>query len=106
MSFLDKYRVGETKYLVYYHKGEIRVQEGYTGRNHSFVLVHEDRWLTTAPKEYMKVSEKGRVLVKNKEDIPIAKQMIREYYANKVDEVKDRAITALTNIKKIVEEKT
>jgi hypothetical protein len=32
--------------------------------------------------------------------------MIREYYAGKVDEVKDRAITALTNIKKIVEEKT
>lgn len=106
MSFLDKYRVGETKYLVYCHKGEIRVQEGYLGSNHSFVLANEDRWLTTAPYEYMKVTQKGRVLVKNKEDIPKAKQMIREYYAGKVDEVKDRAITALINIKRIVEEKT
>lgn len=106
MSFLDKYRIGETKYLVYCYKGKIRVQEGYCGRDNCFVLVNEDRWLTTAPKEYMKVSEKGRVLVRNKEDIPIAKQMIREYYAGKVDEVKDRAIMALTNIKKIVEETT
>lgn len=106
MSFLDKYRIGETKYLVYYHKGEIKVQEGYTGSNNSFVLAHENRWMTTAPHEYMKITTNGRVLVRNKEDIPIAKQMIREYYAGKVDEVKDRAITALTNIKKIVEETT
>ena len=103
MSFLDKYRVGETKYLVYYHKGEIRVQEGYLGSNHSFVLVDEDRWLTTAPYEYMKITQKGRVLVKNKEDIPKAKQMIREYYAGKVQDVRDKAITALNNIKNIME---
>ena len=95
-SFLDKHRIGEPEYLVYYEKGEIKVRKGwaekgeieiYNTYKRNFYPADKDTWLTTCPIAYMEMNSKGRVLVKNEEDIPKAKQMIYEYYISKIKEI-------------------
>lgn len=101
-SYLDKYKVGTPKWLVYYHKGEIKVKKGYLGR--CFYPEDQNTWMTTCPREYMKVTSKGRVLVRNEEDIPKAKEMIRQYYVGKISDIENIAIAQLTNIQKMLKE--
>ena len=101
-SFLDQYRVGKPKWLVYYNKGEILVSKGYSSDHHTFVLADRNTWLTTAPYEPMTLSKRGRVLVENEEDIPEAKRMIYEHYIGKIDDIKEKATLSLYNIQKMI----
>ena len=88
-------------WLVYYYKGAIKIKKGRMGRN--FYPDNEYLWHTGVPRKAMQVSSKGKVLCWNETDVPLAKQMIYEHYVKKVDEVRDRAVAALDNIKKMVE---
>ena len=89
-------------WLVYYHKGEIKVKKGTLGRNFLFFPENENIWHTGVPHRAMQVNSKGKVLCWHEEDVPVARGMICEYYINKVDNVSDRAVTALENIKKMI----
>ena len=104
MSSLDKYRKGNPQWLVYYHKGEIKVSKGYLGEYGNFYLADREYWLTTASSEPMKLNAKGRVFVVNKEDIPKAKQMVYEHYIGKIDDIKERALASLYNIQNMIYE--
>lgn len=101
------YKHPEKKYpvawLVYYYKGEIKVKKGYVRIGHTFYPIGENYWQCGIPERYMEVSSKGKVLVRHKEDIPIAKQMIYEHYLGKIDEVSTVTVRALNNIKKMIE---
>ena len=101
-SYLDKCRKYPTAWLVYFYRGEIKVRHGNTdGLN--FYPLDSRTWLTKCPIRTMEVSSRGKVLVWNKADIPRAKEMVYQHYLNKTDEVKDKALVALGNIKKMVE---
>lgn len=91
-------------WLVYYHKGEIKVKKGNLGKN--FYPQNENIWHTGIPTRSMEVSSKGKVLCWREEDIPKAKQMILEHYLQKIDEVGEIATTALNNIKKMIGRET
>ena len=104
MGFTDKYKVGIPKWLVYYHKGEIKVRKGYLGVKNNFYPVDSDTWMTTCPREYMKVTTKGRVLVREEKDIPQAKEMIKQYFIGKISEIENIAVSQLTNIQKMLKE--
>lgn len=108
-SFLDKYKKGNPVFLIYYYKGEIKVKEGYVETLYDlpyavrkFYPKDENKWHTGVPYGFGFVNSKGKILVKHKEDIPKAKQMIREHYTAKIDEVKDRAVASLMNIQNMI----
>lgn len=104
MNILDydcrKFQVG---WLVYYFKGEIKVKKGNVRLGHTFYPEGERIWHCGIPSKPMVCTSKGKVLVWNEEDIPKAKEMIYQHYLKKVDEVKDIAVSALDNIRKMVE---
>ena len=91
-------------WLVYYYKGEIKVKKGNVRIGHTFYPVEENIWHCGIPDKYMEVSSKGKVLVRQKEDIPKAIQMIFEHYLKKIDQVSMATIRAVENIKKMIEE--
>ncbi|MBP5565173.1 MAG: hypothetical protein J6X45_05575 [Lachnospiraceae bacterium] len=101
-SYLDKYRRGAVYYLVYYYRGDIRVQAGYPDGK-TFTLRDQNKWLVGCPHCCGYVNSKGKVLCRREEDIPAAKQMIREHYINKISEVENTAVSRLYNIQKMIE---
>lgn len=101
-SFLDKYKVGKTSYLVYYHKGQIKVKEGYSG-GMIFYPKDVNTWMSKCPARFMEINSRGKVLVSCKEDIPKARQMIIEHYRNKITEYQDSANRTIRNIGKMIE---
>lgn len=110
-SFIDKYKVGKTKYLIYYFRGEIKVKEGYVNTLNDipypetvFYPKNENTWQTGIPSCCGVVSSKGKIVVRNKEDIPKAVRMVQEHYIAKIDETQNKAITALTNIQKMIDQ--
>lgn len=110
-SFIDKYKVGKTKYLIYYFRGEIKVKEGYVNTPNDipypetvFYPKNENTWQTGIPSCCGVVSSKGKIVVKHKEDIPKAIQMVQEHYIAKIEETRNKGITALMNIQKMIEQ--
>jgi len=103
-SYLDKYRVGPIRWIVYPYHGEIKVQAGYISNSRTFVSADKNSWLVRIPSSFMKVGSRGKVLCRSEEEIPIAKQMVKEYCIKKIDEVGDSAISALYNIQHIIED--
>ena len=99
-SYLDKYRVGHISWLVYANKGAIKVQQGYDNHG-TFILADQNRWLSKTPLTHMQISSRGKVIVDREEDIPMAKDMIKRFYVEKIDSVKNKAVTSLANIGKI-----
>ena len=110
-SYLDKYKVGKTKYLIYYFRGEIKVKEGYVSTPNDipypetvFYPKNENTWQTGIPSCCGVVSSKGKIVVEHKEDIPKAIQMVQEHYIAKIEETRNKGITALMNIQKMIEQ--
>lgn len=108
-SYLDKYKTGPSAYLVYYHKGEIKVKRGYpTLSGYPYaqsIFIPEDgnTWMSKCPAEYNKISSRGKVLVEHEEDIPKAKEMIIKHYQNRCKEIQDAANATVSNITKILQ---
>jgi hypothetical protein len=83
-------------YLVYRYKGQILVKKGY--KSSVFYSANNvSHYHTGIPDEFMKVNSKGKILVKNEEDIPKAIKMLQEYYANKLTEVGHNSVMATNN---------
>ena len=100
-SYLDKYRVGRISWLVYAYKGEIKVQRGYNNYG-TFVLETQNRWLSKTPSAYMQISSRGKVLVDREENIPAAKSMVKQFHIDKIDAIKNKAVTSLANIQSVI----
>lgn len=105
-SYLDEYRTGRLFWLVYYHKGDIKVEAGYRHGGYpynkgTFTLRDRNTWLVRIPYYPMEVSSNGRVLVMYKEDIPKAKEMLIEHYKNKLDSLKRQKDIAISNIENL-----
>lgn len=96
-------RSGTPAYLVYYHKGEIKVKHGNV-RNLGGVFFPDNEyiWHVGIPYAYYVVSSKGKMLVKDASDIPQARKAICKHYANKINGISDRAISSLNNIDKMI----
>ena len=106
-SYLDKYRTGRLFWLVYYHKGDIKVEAGYRHGGYpyskgTFTLRDRNTWLVRIPYYPMEVSSNGRVLVMYEEDIPEAKQMIRDFYVSKINTIENNSIRQLQNIRDMI----
>lgn len=100
-SYLDKYRTGGISWLVYAYKGEIKVRRGYNNYG-TFVLEKQNRWLSKTPSRYMQISSRGKVLVDREEDIPKAKDMVKQFYIDKINVIESKAVTSLTNIQSVI----
>lgn len=95
-------RSGIPAYLVYYYHGEIKVKHGNI--NGVFFPDNERAWHTKIPDKLYKVSSRGKILVLDKEDIPMAKRAIYNHYLKRIDEVSSKAVASLRNIQKMVRE--
>ena len=99
-SYLDEYRKVPISYLVYYYKGEIKVQRGHDNYG-IFVVDDENRSYAKTPKRHYQVSSCGKIIVDREEDIPKAKEMLIEHYKNKLDSIKRQKDIAISNIEKL-----
>ena len=94
-------RTGIPCYLLYYYRGNIKVKHGkWSG---VFFPDNENACLTKVPQRFNVVSSRGKIIVRDAEDIPKAKEMLYQHYLNKIDDINHKATTSLTNIKKMVE---
>lgn len=83
-------------YLVYRYRGEIRVKRGKAGR-----VFYPDNnpytWNTNCPHEFMKVTSYGRILARTEKEVPLAIDILRNYYEDKYDETLHIAETSIRN---------
>lgn len=100
-------------YLIYRHRQNILIKEGrlrpsdttchpkeeYNG---IFIGQGTHNYHVQVPDEFMKVSRKGKILCQTKEEIPIAVEMLKEHYRNKIESVKQTSEAAIKNITDII----
>ena len=94
---------GRDGYLVYRYKDTIKVRKGKP--SHVFYYKDEKNtwhYQTGIPYKSMVVTSKGKVLVYDENDIPKAIEMLKEYYRNKLSEIKERNITSIANTYKVI----
>ena len=89
-------------YLVYRYKGQIKVKKGYDGRRVFYPASNVSVYQTGIPEEYMKVSSKGKVLVKDENDIPKAIQILKDHYSKKLDDVEHANGAAFSNTVSVI----
>ena len=94
-------RIGTPCYLVYYHRGEIKVKHGLYNR--VFFPDNEYAWHSKVPHQFNVVSSRGKIIVRNAEDVPRAKEAVYQHYLNKIDDINNKAIASLSNIAKMIE---
>lgn len=68
----------QISYLIYYYRGEIKVKEGYMGNNF-YPLDKKYPYHTGVPHKPMIVNSKGKIWAKQKDDIPRAKELLKDY---------------------------
>lgn len=68
-------------YLIYYYRGEIKVKAGYMD-GVFFPLDKKHTWQTGVPDTPMVVNSKSKIWVKRTEDIPKAKELLKEHILN------------------------
>lgn len=94
---------GRDGYLVYRYKDTIKVRKGKPA--HVFYYKDEKNtwhYQTGIPDIPMIVTSKGRVLCYDENDIPKAIEMLKEYYRNKLLEIKKRSITSMANTYSVI----
>ena len=102
---LDTVINGPIGYLVYQYKGQIKVKKGRVGWNFYPVNENPSHYMTGIPTRYNVVTSKGKILVRNENDIPEAVTKLQEYYAKRRDEIERKGYTANKNIVSIINQK-
>ena len=91
-------------YIVYTWRGEIKVKEGRMNYNGTFLPPKANSpWMSKCPREPMKINSYGKVWCKDKSQIPIAKEMVREHAIQRIESIENTYTSARRNIEKIIE---
>ena len=88
----------QISYLIYYYRGEIKVKAGYMDGVFC-PLDNKHTWQTGVPHKPMVVNSKSKIWVKRTEDIPKAKELLKEHILNRYTETitKSADMTRLQN---------
>lgn len=96
----EKLRNIPVTYLVYAYHGKIKVKRGKM--DGCFMPVEgTTAWHAKVPHIPMYLSKSGKVWVKRKEDIPKAKEMVREYNRQRINQIESTYKTAKRNAENI-----
>lgn len=96
---------GPIAYLIYQFRGQIKVKEGRVGWNFYPTGSIPSHYMTGVPRRYDVVTSKGKILVRNKEDIPEAIAKLQAYYAKRREDIECRGYQANKNVVSIINQK-
>lgn len=88
-------------YIVYYHKGAIKVHAGK--KCGVFYPFDTKTYMTKNPDVPMEMNSRGKVWCLHPEDIPEAKNMIREAYKDKLTDYREVSGAVIRNFRKVTE---
>ena len=86
-------------YLVYRYRRDILVKKG---RLTTVFQPEKGPWHTGIPDTFMKVNSKGKILCRTEEEIPVAVDLLREYYKNKLETVQHQNDVSMNNIEAFI----